>query len=93
MRSDLMGAWSWNGHLDCGYFFGSDGKGAYFFGGGEKVFEYRDDGDSVMVYYPGELSPSRFRYRIDGDTMSIEDSFGSRVIYKRCDALYRIQLP
>lgn len=92
MRSALIGTWSWNGHLDCGYFFGPDGKGAYFFCGGEKAFEYGDNGDSVTVYYPGELSPSRFRYRIDGDTLSIEDSFGNCVIYNRCDALCRIQL-
>jgi len=93
MGSALFGNWSWAGHLECGYRFGKDGKGAYFFLDTEKSFEYQDDGDSVVIYYPGELSPSRFRYTVSEDTLSIEDSFGNPVIYLRCDTLPRIQLP
>ena len=85
MNSALIGTWSWNGHLDCGYIFGSDGKGAYFFCGAQKAFEYCDNGTFVSIYYPGDLSPLRFEYTVDGNTLSIEDSFGNRIIYSKCD--------
>jgi len=93
MKSALIGAWGWNGHQDCGYFFAPEGKGSYIFCGGEKTFEYQDNGDSVTVHFTGDLLPNLFRYDIDGDRLSIEDSFGSRVIYTRCESLVKIQLP
>jgi len=93
MGSALLGSWSWKGHLDCGYFFGPEGKGAYRFCGGERAFEYSDHGDAVSVYYPGELAPSRFRYQIERDALSIEDSFGETVIYTRCAAPERLPHP
>ena len=93
MSSALIGAWGWNGHRDCGYFFAPEGKGSYIFCGGEKTFEYSDNGDSVTVHFKGDLLPNKFRYVIDGDKLSIEDSFGDRVIYKRCESLIKIQIP
>jgi len=93
MKSALIGAWGWNGHRVCGYFFAPEGKGSYIFCGGEKTFEYQDNGDSVTVHFTGDLLPNLFRYDIDGDRLSIEDSFGSRVIYTRCESLVKIQLP
>lgn len=93
MSSALIGTWCWNSHLDCGYLFAPEGKGSYIFCGGEKPFEYSDSGDSVTVHFVGDLFPNKFRYEISGETLSIEDSFGSRVIYTRCDSLYKIQLP
>ena len=44
---------------------------------------------------PGDPSDGTHsgKYEIDGDKLSIEDSFGSRVIYTRCESLVKIQLP
>lgn len=92
MKSKLLGTWCWNDHTDCGYLFSSDGKGAYYFCGGEKPFEYTDNGDSVTVHFIGDLFPNRFRYTVKEDVLSIEDSFGDEVIYTRCQSLYKIRL-
>ena len=93
MSSALIGTWCWNGHQDCGYFFAPEGKGSYIFCGGEKPFEYIDNGDSVTVHFTGDLLPNLFRYNIAGDRLSIEDSFGGVVIYNRCESLIKIQIP
>ncbi|MBQ2751356.1 MAG: hypothetical protein IJF25_02155, partial [Oscillospiraceae bacterium] len=65
----------------------------YIFCGGEKPFEYIDNGDSVTVHFTGDLLPNLFRYNIAGDRLSIEDSFGGVVIYNRCESLIKIQIP
>ena len=93
MNSALIGAWCWNGHIDWGYLFGPDGKGSFYFCGGEKPFEYSDDGTSVKVHFAGDIFPNKFRYTIEEDILSIEDSFGNWVIYNRCESLVKIQLP
>ena len=52
-----------------------------------------DNEDSVTVHFTGDILPNIFRYSIEGDELYIEDSFGDRVIYNRCDSLIKIQSP
>ena len=46
-------------------------------------FTYKDSGDKVEILYTGNTSPNVFGYSISGNTLSIEDSFGEKVDYKK----------
>lgn len=46
-------------------------------------FTYTDKGKSVEILYTGNTAPSDFEYIINGDTLTIKDSFGDDVVYKR----------
>ena len=49
----------------------------------KKEFTYRDNGDSVIIHFSGDLMPSTFKYTATEDVLLIEDSFGTLVRYKR----------
>ncbi len=83
MENKIIGCWVSVDMSFCAYNFLTDEKGFYSFFGAQKEFAYKDNGDSVTIYFPGDLSPSTFKYTVEEDVLLIEDSFGAIVKYKR----------
>ena len=83
MENKLIGSWISAELSFCAYNFLSDGKGFYSFFDAKKEFTYRDNGDSVIIHFSGDLMSSTFKYSICENILSIEDSFGNLVRYKR----------
>ena len=78
----IVGEWTYV-FGDYVYKFDKDGKGSYTAGSTVMNFTYTDNGDSVEILYDGNTVASTYKYRIDGDKLFIEDSFGEEVEYKR----------
>lgn len=77
----IVGQWGYEGGDDMYYTFNEDGTGSYFFLAGELKFTYEDDGKAVTLQYENSAEPNVFNYTIEGDTLKIEDSFGSVMTY------------
>ena len=83
MDNKLIGCWVSAELSFCAYNFLHDRKGFYSFFDAKKEFTYRDNGDSVIIHFSGDLMQSTFKYSICENILSIEDSFGNLVRYKR----------
>ncbi|MBQ7975022.1 MAG: hypothetical protein IJ300_04985 [Clostridia bacterium] len=83
MDNKLIGCWVSAELSFCAYNFLHDGKGFYSFFDAKKEFTYTDNGDSVIIHFSGDLMQSTFKYSICENILSIEDSFGNLVRYKR----------
>ena len=83
MENKLIGCWVSAELSFCAYNFLHDGKGFYSFFDAKKEFTYTDNGDSVIIHFSGDLMQSTFKYSICENILSIEDSFGNLVRYKR----------
>ena len=83
MKNKLIGCWVSAELSFCAYNFLSEGKGFYSFGDAKKEFTYTDNSESVTIHYIGDFMPSTFKYFIEENILSIEDSFGNLVRYKR----------
>ena len=84
--SALVGKWYANGnHNYYFYQFNEDGTGLYGYGDYEEgmKFTYTDNSDSVIIKYDGKDNELDFKYKIEEDTLTIEDSIGQEVIYKK----------
>lgn len=78
----IIGSWEYDigGYV---YTFNADGTGNYTAGSTVMNFTYEDDGKTVKILYTGNTTPNEFAYTVSGNTLSIEDSFGSKVEYKK----------
>ena len=83
MDNKLIGCWVSAELSFCAYNFLHDGKGFYSFFDAKKEFTYTDNGDSVIIHFSGDLMQSTFKYSICENILSIEDSFGNLMRYKR----------
>ena len=83
MDNKLIGCWVSAELSFCAYNFLHDGKGFYSFFDAKKEFTYTDNGDSVIIHFSGDLMQSTFKYSICENILSIEDSLGNLVRYKR----------
>ena len=83
MNNKLIGCWVSAEMSFCTYNFLTDGKGFYSFFDAKKEFTYTDNGDNVIIHFSGDLMSSTFKYSICENILSIEDSFGNLVRYKR----------
>ena len=81
-KGSIVGSWT---YVDGGYTytFNSNGTGSYTAGTTVMEFTYEDDGSKVSILYTGNTMPSEYAYTISGDILSIEDSFGEKVEYKK----------
>ena len=77
----LVGSWKYQGELECIYRFEADGTGTYHYCGTDMPFTYTDDGTAVSLLYTGNTAPTVLPYTIQGQTLAIEDSFGTVVYY------------
>ena len=46
-----------------------------------KYWTYEDDGTKVTILYNGDTASSTYEYTIEGNTLTIKDSFGNDVKY------------
>ena len=83
MDNEIIGRWESVEMSFCAYNFLSDGKGFYSFGDAKKEFTYVDNGESVTIHYIGDFMPRTYKFFIEENVLSIEDSFGNVVRYKR----------
>ena len=82
----LVGKWEYAAMSDYCYIFREDGTGIYSTDNGETAFfefEWTDNGDSVTLDYVDSDFPGTFKYTINGNILSIEDSFGDMIEYKK----------
>ena len=86
-KKGLIGDWAYyNGSSknDTIYYTFKDEKnGSYTFGGKSRNFTYTDDGTKLTILYDGDTMSSTYEYKLEDDTFTIKDSFGSDVVYKR----------
>ena len=79
----LIGTWVAVGFPSFAYNFTSVDEGYYSMAGAKKEFKYNADDTTVDIYYPGDVSALHFKYQINQDVLSIEDSFGNLIDYKK----------
>lgn len=83
----IVGTWNYYNNnkasTDAYYTFNSDKTGSYTFYKTKKDFTYEDDGKKVTIKYKNTTSPNVFEYKIEKDILTIKDSFGEDVTYKR----------
>ncbi len=82
----LVGKWYYDGnHNNYYYQFNEDGTGLYGYGGYEEgmKFTYTDNSDSIIIKYDNADNEQNLKYKIEDDTLTIEDSLGKEVIYKK----------
>ena len=85
--NSIVGTWEYldNGKTksDIYYKFESDKTGGYTYYGQTRNFTYEDKGTKVKISYEGTTTPNEFDYTIKDNVLTIKDSFGSDVTYKR----------
>ena len=85
--NSIIGTWNYykDGDVsdDIYYKFDKGDKGSYTYGGSTKEFKYEDRGNKVIITYEGNTSSNEFDYTISDGILTIKDSFGSDVTYKR----------
>ena len=85
--NSIVGTWEYydNGSTrsDMYYTFNKNNTGSYTYYTDIKQFTYEDRGNKVVISYEGATSPNEFDYSIENGILTIKDSFGSDVKYKR----------
>ena len=79
----LVGVWTYEQGSGYVYTFNEDKTCSYEAFGTKMECTYEDDGTKVSILYKGNTVASSYEYKIDGDTLTIKDSFGKDVVYKR----------
>ena len=74
----IVGTWKQWGSLDYAYVFNADGTCSYV-----NPCTYKDNGDSIEIHFDGNTDSQTLKYRIEGKTLYIEDSFGKEVKYEK----------
>lgn len=82
-KKGLVGTWTYESGSGYIYTFNEDKTCSYEAFGTKMECTYEDEGTKVSILYKGNTAASTFEYKIDGDTLTIKDSFGQDVIYKR----------
>ena len=83
MGLEICGRWEAVGFSCFAYNFLPDGTGYYSMAEAKKEFTYSIDGNSITIYYPGDIAANVFEFAICDDILSIQDSFGNFVNYKK----------
>ena len=79
----LIGTWVAIGFPSFAYNFISAEEGYYSMADAKKEFTYSIDGNIITIYYPGDIAANAFEFTICDDILSIQDSFGNFVNYKK----------
>lgn len=80
----LIGKWRADGYsVDYYYIFNEDKTCAYEMSGAKMECTYEDDGTKVTILYKGNTIANSYEYKIEGDILTIKDSFGQDVKYIR----------
>ena len=68
---------------DVYYMFNKDNTGSYTYYDTVQSFTYEVKSDKVVITFKGNTFSSEFKYSIDKNILTIEDSFGSATTYKK----------
>lgn len=83
----IVGTWNYydgkNTNSNIYYTFKEDMTGSYTFSGASRNFTYKDDGKTVTIKYEKDTNAGKYDYKIDKGILTIKDSFGSDVKYKK----------
>lgn len=83
----LIGKWYYvsgsSTYDDIYYTFNADKSGSYTFYDTTNKFTYEDDGTKVTLNYKEFDNQSELKYSIKDGILTIEDSFGEEVTYKK----------
>lgn len=79
----LVGSWESDALADYIYTFNEDGTGNYSVAGLDMPFTYEDNGNSFSILYDGNTAATDFEYTIEGEKLTIIDSFGDPTVYTR----------
>lgn len=86
-KSKLQGTWYYfDGSAtrnDIYYKFNDDKTGEYVFIGGKNSFIYETKDGKVILSYVNSNNTSEYAYKIEKDTLTIKDSLGSDIVYKK----------
>ena len=83
MGLEIYGRWEAVGFSCFAYNFLLDGMGYYSMAEAKKEFTYSIDGNRITIYYPGDIAANVFQFTLCDDILSIQDSFGNFVNYKK----------
>ena len=85
--NSIVGTWNYYKDGDVTdniyYKFNKGDTGSYTYAGSTKEFKYEDRGNKVIITYEGNTTSNEFDYTISDEILTIKDSFGSDVTYKR----------
>jgi len=85
--NSIVGTWNYykDGKTsnDINYNFEKGNTGSYTYAGNTRNFTYEDRGTKIIIKYDGDTNSSEYDYSISDGTLTIKDSFGSNVTYKR----------
>ena len=79
--SPLFGQWRHESGYT--YLFEADGSGSYSRNGEYMYFTYQREDDTLSILYEGSTLPMKLGFSVEGDTLTIIDSFGKEVPYLR----------
>ncbi len=79
--SPLIGSWEYEEIAGFTYTFNANGTGTYDVMGEVMNFTYTDNGNSIEMLYEDMDAPSTYEYSINGNSLTIKDSFGEDVKY------------
>ena len=82
-KKGLIGSWAYESGSGYVYTFNEDKTCSYEALGTKMECTFVDDGEKVSILYKGNTAASTYEYKIEGDTLTIKDSFGKDVVYKR----------
>ena len=85
--NSIVGTWNYykDGNVtdNIYYTFERGEKGSYSYAGNVKNFTYEDRGNKVLITFEGNTVASEFDYSISDGILTIKDSYGSDITYKR----------
>ena len=79
----LVGVWYYDGMSDTYYTFNEDKTCSYTYMGSTSNCTYEDDETRVTIMYEGKTIANVFEYTIDGNKLTILDSYGNENIYRK----------
>ena len=83
-KKGLVGKWRQDGYsVDYYFIFNEDKTCSYEMSGAKRVCTYNDDGSKITVYYKGNPNPNIYEYTIDGNALTIKDSYNNVIKYTR----------
>ena len=85
--NSLVGTWNYvnSGNVSDSiyYTFDKGNTGSYTYSGSTMNFKYEDRGTKVIITYEGNTSSNEYDYSISDGVLTIKDSYGSDVTYKK----------
>ena len=83
-KNKLIGKWkAENANDEYYYTFNKDKTCGYETAGARLSCTYEFDNEKVTILYKGNDNAIVYEYKVEGNTLTIKDSFGNSIIYKK----------